>query len=270
MKTRAARLCGAAAMAVASLVLQPAWADDEGLSTDRPDFVESSNVVGKGVFQIETSLAHERDRSGGVKTSVRSTPTLLRYGLSEALELRLESDGLLRQSVTDSSGVARARGTADASLGLKWHVRDGDEGSRKPALALLAHLDLDSGSAAFRAPGKVPSLRLVAEWELPGDASFGVMPGMAYAVNDTTGQRYWSGILAATYSRPLVGALRGFVELAGQALRSKRNGGNVVTFDAGLTYAIDLDTQLDFSVNLGTNRQTPDRALAIGFSRRFR
>jgi hypothetical protein len=235
LQTRAARLCGAAAMAAASLVSQPAWAEDEGLSTDRPDFVESSNVVGKGVLQIETSFAHERDRSGGVKTSVRSTPTLLRYGLSEALELRLESDGLLRQSVTDAGGTARARGTGDASLGLKWHVRDGDEDSGKPALALLAHLDMDSGTAAFRAPGKVPSLRLVAEWELPGDASFGVMPGMAYAVSDTTGQRYWSGILAATYSRPLVGALRGFVELAGQTLRSKRNGGNVVTFDAGLT-----------------------------------
>lgn len=227
--------CLAVAVGAASLMLQPAWAEDEGLSTDRPDFVESSNVVGKGVWQIETSVAHERDRSGGVKTSLRSTPTLLRYGVNDTLELRLETDGALRQSLSDASGVTRARGMADASVGLKWHVRDGDENTGKPALALLAHLDLDSGTAAFRGPGKVPSLRLVAEWELPGDASFGVMPGMAYAISDTTGQRYWSGILAATYSRPLVGALRGFVELAGQALRSKRQGGNVVSFDAGLT-----------------------------------
>ncbi len=271
VKAGRAALHPVAVTLVALVTPLAAFAEDDAIATDRPDFVESSDVVGKGVFQLETSLAHERDKSGGVKTKVRSTPTLLRYGISDAFELRLESDGLLRQTVTGgATGSSKDSGTADASLGLKWHIRDGDEASGQPALAMLAHVDFDSGSKEFRGNGQVPSVRLVAEWELPGDAGFGVMPGLAYAKDDATGKRYWSGILAATYSRPLVGPLRGFVEVAGQELRSKRYGGNIVTFDTGVTYAIDLDTQLDLSVNLGMNRNTPDRAFAVGFSRRFR
>lgn len=255
----------------AALAVSAAFADDDNdIATDRPDFVESSQVVGKGVFQFETGIVRERDRSDGIKTTLRSTPTLLRYGLSDSLEIRLETDGALRQTVTGPTGSDTSRGTGDASIGLKWHLRDADAASGRPSLALLAHLDLDSGSSEFRAAGTVPSVRMVAEWELGGDASFGVMPGLAYQKDDASGKRYWSGILAATYSRPLVGPLRGFVEVAGQELKSKRHGGSIVTFDTGVAYAIDSDTQLDLSINLGLNRDTPDRAIGIGFSRRFR
>lgn len=255
--------------ALASVFSSPVRAEDEGIGTDRPDFVESSAVVGKGVFQLETSLSHERDKRDGMTTTLRSTPTLLRYGVSETVELRIETDGWLRQKTSGPPGTTTETGTADAALGFKWHLRDGDEATGRPALAVLVHLDLDSGSAAFRGAGKVPSLRGVAEWDLPGDASFGVMPGLAYQ-KDESGKRFWSGILAATYSRPLAAGLRGFVEIAGQELRAKRYGGNQITFDTGVTYAIDADTQLDASVSLGLNRDTPDRVIAIGFSRRFR
>jgi hypothetical protein len=250
--------------------LPAAAEDDEGISTDRPDFVEASSVVGKGVFQVETSVSFERDRADGVTRRTRSTPTLLRFGVSEEVELRLESEGLLRETVSDASGSTTNRGTADASIGAKWRLREGDEAKGTPSMAVLAHIDLDSGSSAFRAAGKVPSLRFVAEWELPGEASVGIMPGVFHGKDDASRERYWGGILAATYSRLIAPRTRGFVELAGQELRSRRHGGNVVTFDTGVVYAIDSETQVDFSVNIGLNRHTPDAAAAIGFSRRFR
>ena len=98
---------------------------EEPIATDRPDFVESSDVVGKGRFQIETSLAWERDKSGGVSSRARATPTLLRLGVSDNLELRLETDGLLRTRV---AGLSES-GTADAAIGFKWHLADGENGS---------------------------------------------------------------------------------------------------------------------------------------------
>ena len=271
--SRTARTSIATAAMAALLALgasQAAADEDDAISTDRPDVVESSNVVGQGVFQVETSLSHERDRRDGSTSRTLGTPTLLRYGVTDRVEIRAESDGLLRQRVTQGGTTTTDRGMADLSLGAKWRIRGADEATAQPALALLAHVDLDSGSRAFRGAGKVPSLRGVAEWELPGDASAGVMPGIFYGKDDDGGQRYWGGILAATYSRPLSAATRGFVEIAGQALRSARHGGNVVTFDTGLVYAINTETQLDFSINLGLNRRTPDRTLAIGFSRRFK
>lgn len=263
----AATLLGLPLLAALGAASPGARADD-GMATDRPDFVESSDVVGTGVVQIETSLAFERDNRDGIKSRGRSTPTLLRVGVSPLLELRLETDGLVKATVSDANGSVRNSGTADVALGLKWKLAEGGDG--KPGMALLAHLDLDSGSAAFRGPGRVPSVRVVAEWELPGDGAFGVMPGIAWDLDAATGKRYARGILAATYSRPLADRLRGFVEVAGEALRSRSHGGNVATFNTGLTYAINADNQLDAVVNLGLTRDTPRQGLGIGYSRRFR
>jgi hypothetical protein len=271
--SRAARTSAATTVLLVAMALpgtKAAAEDADAISTDRPDFVESSNVVGKGVFQVETSLSYERDRSNGATSRTRSTPTLLRFGVTEDLELRVESDGLIRQVVSDNGATTTQSGTADTSLGAKWRFRAADEASGQAALAVLAHVDLDSGSRAFRGAGKVPSLRFVAEWELPGDASVGVMPGIFYGKDEASRNRYWGGILAATYSRPLTAATRGFIELAGQELRSNRHGGNVISFDTGVAYAIDSETQLDFSINFGLNERTPDRTLSVGFSRRFR
>jgi hypothetical protein len=259
--------------ALASLVLlvdsAPAVADVQSIATDRPDFVESGSVVGKGVFQIETSAALERDRWERSTPSVWTTPTLFRLGVSERVELRLETEGFVRQRIDGGRGITTENGFANSAFGLKWQMSEGDDANGKAALAWLAHLEANSGSAAFRGSGAVPSLRLVAEWGLPGDAAFGLMPGLAWQKEDA-GARYWSGILAATYSRPLGASLRGFVELAGRQLRSERRGGNQATFDIGITYALDKDTQLDAAVNLGLTRFTPDALITVGFSKRFR
>lgn len=152
----------------------------DAISTDRPDFVESSDVVGAGHVQIETGFSSERDKRDGVSTRTRTTPTLLRIGVSEAVELRIETDGYARRTTRDpaATGTLRERGYNDVSLGAKWRVQEGDEDKGTPGLAWLLHVDVDSGSSAFRGQGLRPSLRGVAEWDLPNDFSVGVMPGV--------------------------------------------------------------------------------------------
>ena len=252
-----------------ALCATSAHAEDE-IATDRPDFVESSDVVGAGRVQIELGFVQERSREGSLKSRGRATPALLRIGLGDTLEARIETDGLLRSTVTDSStGIStRDKGSADVSLGLKWHQRDGEEKTGSPALAWLLHVDLDSGSGAFRGQGKRPSLRLVAEWELPGEWSVGVMPGIAKD-SDDQGRHFWAGILAATASTEIAPNWRAFGEIAGQRLASKSRGGNIVTLDGGVTWLLDKDMQVDLSVNRGLTRYTPDWAWGLGWSKRF-
>lgn len=252
---------GSGGLIVLALLGAPAARADEALSTDRPDFVESSDVVGAGRVQLEGGLVWERDRSG-TGTRTRSTPVLLRVGLAPDWEARIETDGAL-SSLSD--GV-RVRGSADASLGLKWHQRDGQDG--QPALAWLAHLDLDSGSAAFRGNGKRPSLRLVAEWELADDTAVGVMPGLQ-ADRDTDGTRFYSGILAVTASRGLAPGWRGFVEWAGQQLTSARHGGSVISADAGVTWLLSDSLQLDLAASRGIGRSASVTQWGVGVSVRF-
>src|SRR5262245_3846378 len=88
-----------AATALLVAATQAARAADDGIVTDRPDFVESSLTVGKYRFQIETSVNLERDDQDDVKFRTWTTPTLLRFGVSDNLELRLESDGYTRARV---------------------------------------------------------------------------------------------------------------------------------------------------------------------------
>ena len=252
---------------MACLVTSLAHAGD-ALSTDRPDFVESSDVVGPGRLQIETGFSRARDSSTGIQSRTRTTPTLLRFGLTEALELRAESDGRTSVRTTDSFGTSKATGWSDASLGMKWRMQEGDAEHGMAGIAWLAHFDLDSGSSAFRGRGVRPSLRLVAEWDLPYDMSVGVMPGIALD-RRPDGHRFASGILAVTLGKAWSPAWRTYVEIAGQQLSSKRNGGSVVTLDTGLTYLVNDALQLDLSLQRGVTRESPDFVWGVGASIRF-
>ncbi|RZL09034.1 MAG: transporter [Rubrivivax sp.] len=268
--TRAHSLLPAALAVAVSMAVPLAVHAEDGISTDRPDFVESSSVVGKGRFQLETGFGVERNKADGVKDRFTSTPTLLRFGLGDTWELRLETDGYSRLRSEDrNTGVTtRERGANDVALGIKWHTSDGDQATHQPSTAWLFHADLDTGSAPFRGDGVRPSVRFVAEWDLPNDWSVGVMPGV-FVEKNADGDRYTGGIAAITFGKGWTDQFGTYFEIAGQQLASKKNGGNVVTYDMGATYALTQDLQVDAGFSWGLNRNTPDFAWGVGVSVRF-
>jgi hypothetical protein len=242
-------------------------ADDEPISTDRPDFVESSQVVGKGRFQLETSVQWERAREDGLRVRTLSTPTLLRIGMGESAELRIETDG---RNLIHASGEPTVAGYADTALGVKWHLADqqGEGFGGMPSMAVLLHADLPSGSRTLRGHGVRPSLRLAAEWDLPGGYAFGVMPGLGQE-SDDAGKRYGYGVLAATFGKEFNERVRGFVEVAAPQIARATHGGTQASFDTGLTYLVNKDCQLDVSLTHGLNRRSADVSLAFGLSVRM-
>ncbi|SEO58159.1 Putative MetA-pathway of phenol degradation [Duganella sp. CF517] len=255
---------------VAVLFMLPAFAiaaDDE-IATDRPDFVESSNVVGKGRFQIETSFAVDRNKADGIKDKAYSTPTLLRYGVGEDWEVRLETDGRIRATSTDLASGARATdsGYGDVSLGVKWHVAD--ENGASPSMGVLAHVDLDTGSAPFRAQGNGGSLRLAAEWEFADDWSLGVMPGLAWLPNDN-GDRHTTGIFGIVVGKGWTERLRTFVEYSDEKIARARDGGTISTLDVGAAYLLSKTVQIDTALSRGLNSRTPDWSWTVGLSMKF-
>jgi len=238
---------------------------DDAISTDRPDFVESSVVVGKGRVQVETSAAFERSSRDGVRERLVSTPTLLRFGITDTTEFRLETDGWLHgwSRGPGQADASDASGMADTSVGVKWHLRDGKEGV--PALAVLLHADLPSGARRVGSSGVRPSLRGVAEWDLPDDYSLGVMPGLAYERNDE-GKRYTSGIFAVSLGKDFNPAWHGYVEFAAPQIARGRDGGSQMSFDFGATHLLSKQVQVDAGLALGLNRNTPDLAVSVGIS----
>jgi hypothetical protein len=229
---------------------------DDAISPDRPDFTNGPDVMAPGRFQIETGGAWQRDAS----TRLRSTPSLLRLGVGRDLELRLETDGALRQRGPDASG----RG--DLAVGFKWQMQDGEEG--KPGLGWLFDVQMPTGSGPFKGHGLRPGLSFLAQWELPAGCSLGTMGGVFVDRNDAD-QRYTGALLSASLGIPLGEKLHGFVEIAGQQLASNRNGGNVVTAGTGLAWQLTSDAQLDTAVFRGLNHHSPDWAWTVGLSLRF-
>jgi hypothetical protein len=256
---------GAALLFGIAAVQAPAFAGDDAIVTDRPDFVESSNVVGKGRFQIETSVAVDRSNNALLRERTVSTPTLLRYGIGDTLELRLETDGrsVSRSQAMPHGEVEREAGYADAALGVKWHVADA-QGSR-PSLGLLLHADLPSGSRALRGHGVRPSLRVAAEWELPDDFSLGVMPGLARDTDDA-GRHYVHGIFGIVLGKELTQSVRGFVEIAAPHVARAVHGGTQATFDVGAAWLLSDSLQLDSMLSRGLNRRTSDLSWTVGLS----
>lgn len=238
---------------------------DEPINSDRPDFVNSPDVVGKGTVQVEVGFGLERNRDAGTNERTTSTPALLRFGVSDTLELRLETDGRMRHRA-DGASHARERGWADDTLGVKWHARDGQ--GNAPSLGFILEADFDSGSKAFRGNGVQPSLGMAAEWELPGDLSLGMMPGVTRARNDD-GSHAVNGYFGIVLDRAWNDRFTTFVEFAAPRIAKGKNGGSQAQVDVGATWLLTHDCQLDAMYSRGMNGRTPDHAFAVGLSFRL-
>lgn len=236
--------------------------DVEPISTDRPDFVESSLVVHPRQVQIETSAEYGRVQAHDADHDSWTTPTLLRLGLAPDWEARLETEGFARVQ----EGSTHESGFSEVSLGTKWHA--GDQALGGASTAVLLHVDLPTGEPAFRGRGARPSLRGVAEWELSEHDGLGVMPGLVWNTDDQ-GDRYLGLLLGATFGHAWTDHLRSFVEVVGEDLRDTRDAPAQFRFDTGVAWLLTRDTQIDTAAYLGLNDATPDVALTIGLSSRW-
>jgi hypothetical protein len=239
--------------------------DDDSINPDQPGLVESSKVVGQGRLQLETGVQWDRQRDDGSHQRTLYSPTLLRIGLGESTELRIETDGrsVIHESIPATGVHTVTAGYADTDLGLKWHLADAQ--GEAPSTGVLLHATLPSGSSALRGHGLRPSLRVVTEWELPHGLALGLMPGLAID-SDDNGARYGYGILAANLGKEFSERVHGFVELAAPQVTYGSHGGTQASFDTGLTYLLNTNCQLDLALNHGLNRRTPDLSLAFGVS----
>lgn len=227
--------------------------------------MESSDVVGIGRQQIEVGFSLERFKTHTEETNTFTTPLLFRFGAGTNWEARIETDGWTSSSVKEPSQTTKETGVSDIALGLKVHLQDNR--GLSPALAILIHLDIDSGTSQFRGNGIRPSLRTVAEWQLSDRTSLGLMPGIALDRNNK--HQFTSGILATTYGIQINSLMHGFLEIAAQQIAKNEDGGNIITYDSGISFLLTENTQVDTIISLGANKNSPDWSAGVGFSHRF-
>jgi hypothetical protein len=138
---------------------------------DTANFPNSAYTIPKGRLYIENSPVGFYGRSrNGLQPRVYQWEYLLRYGLTDHVELRLFSNGVTHQG---ANGPKQPAVTGYSPLAFDFKVNVWEENTRYwlPAMGLEVYLQTDLGSAAFDS-GTQPSLNLLFDQTLPWDINF--------------------------------------------------------------------------------------------------
>lgn len=257
LTTRAVLLVVTAALGGAAPAYAQSGAASEArpeLVTDRPDYTESSEVVGRGLFQLEAGFNYEGD-SGA--RAVTTPGVLLRVGLSPRVELRLGTDGYLSQRF----GGISVSGAADVEVGVK--VKLIDAASRGFDLAVIPMASLPTGSESQSSGAVDPTVKLTWARELP--RAFGLTGNVNVAsVSDEDG-RFFQNAVSVSLGHDLMAAWGGFVE--GYVFTPMARGtGSGLTVDAGVTRPIGANLQFDIEAGHGLTSDAPEWFVGFGFA----
>jgi predicted porin len=237
----------------ALLITLPAWAG-------QPLITEDTNVLGKGVWELELHGEHAHDREAGVRTRRSEIAAKLGYGIGENADLEVEVPHA-REEI--DGAVAQGRG--DASLSAKWrfHEKDGFSLAFKPALQLPTGRDQDGLGA-----GRVRwAANLAGAYEA---GAFAFLAHLAYTDNrNRVGERrsLWHASAAVLYS--LTEKLRLLLDYGRDSEADPAAGSHAREFVVGATYALSERIDLGIGVKKGLNDAAADRSLRAGVKLRW-
>lgn len=237
-------LCTGAAL---SLLSSGAGADP--IDTNRPGFSFSPGVVGKGAWQLETSLGYAR-ADGGVRAL--SLPNAeLRYGVGNDLELFVS--GL--SWIDAEAGGSSISGFGDMAVGTKIALGDLDASTR---MALLFLVTVPTGKTGLTSDSWDPSLGFV--W-----ATSGRLPLAGTAkVTDLDGTFQFDNGLKLPFTLNDRQSL--FIEWEANL---PERGSSTHWLNSGFQWLLSDDIQVDFGADLSLSDFGDDYRIAAGFSTRF-
>lgn len=229
------------------------------ISTDRPSFSVGPGTVPKGRIQFETGYTFSfEDAHPNVKTHT-FPETLIRLGLTEIVELRVEWPNLtFIDSGTDQDGFR------DLGLGFKVQVFQ-QEGLR-PRLSFVGRLSIPTGDEDFSSDRVDPELRTIVTYSL--NERLGLFGNVNIGGPTSDGTRFVQVSSSLGMSASLRDRLTGFAEYFGLYPREVA-GGSGHFLQAGFIYLLTYHLQLDARVGGGLTRGTDDVFTGAGISWRF-
>jgi Putative MetA-pathway of phenol degradation len=238
------------------------------LSTDRPDQTETPYTVDAGHWQLELDLVNYTfDREAGVRTEAWNVaPINLKLGLTQNSDLQLMFDSYSVERVRAGGVTTRIRDWGDLTVRLKVNLWGNDAGLTAGALMPFVKIPLEIGDAGNDLIEG--GLIVPVAFELPGGWWLGVMTEVDAVADEESNSHHAEWINSITVGHALTSKLNGYVEFF--SLYSFESGADwAAQFDAGLTYAVTDDIQLDAGCNFGLTDAAPDIQPFVGVSIRF-
>jgi hypothetical protein len=266
--TASMRLSLCALLLVASIA-GSAPADDTNLiQADRPGIADGSTTVAAGSFQAEVGIQSDRQSAIGVHVTDTTIPTLLRYGITDRFEARIETDLVHSSRTTGSAGRTSSTDLAPVSAGFKYHVVDAEKSSRRPSLGVIARLFVPSGSGESKQTWFTGDVRLAADLDLSD--KWQLNPNVGAAIDrDDSGRQFTAALAAVTLQYSVNERIQPFLDF-GLETPEARAAGTSLIVDGGVAWIVRPNMQLDVALAHGISGKTsPDFSWTAGVSRRF-
>lgn len=236
------------------------------MSTDRPDKTESAYTVDAGHFQVEADLvsfgADQWNAEGERVFGVNAGNVNLKVGLLNNVDLQLVVENYVYEQVRADGVTERKSGFGDLTTRLKVNLWGNDGGTTAFAIMPFVKWPTNTGDLGNkRVEGGVIFPLAV---ELPYGWGMGVMTevDIAYREDGGYGPDFINSI---TFNHDIVGNLAGY----GEFFSALSAGELAITLDAGLTYALTDNIQLDVGCNFGVTETAEDFNPFVGVSVRY-
>jgi hypothetical protein len=242
------------------------------IATDRPDQTESPYLVPRGMFQIETGIWMENDRNEGrrIKNKAYNT-TLFKIGVSDQFELRLISEYLGSKEYQRDSLIRNIHGINSVAIGTKIFISK--ERGIIPKTSLIAHLQLPYiGYKEFRPAHLAPRFRFVMQNTISDRISVAYNIGAEWDGDSQSATAIYTISCAISLADGLGMFVEGYGFMTENSNEENKFDGtfsNDHRLDAGFTYQVQKNLQVDISGGIGLSANSPDNFLSAGISWRF-
>jgi len=237
---------------IVALFLLPTAVLADAPAFDRPGFAFATSTLPPGSFDWEQGLPDlQRDSTDGVRSTIYSADTTLRFGLTPTLEVQVSGSPWNRIEVRAAATNSQTQGTGDGGFALKWAPA---LANKDFSLAVLGGVTLDTGATAFSNGRPVYSLGTTIGRDLGAGRSLTLYAN----VNRSGGANTWT--LSPAFGFPLTGQIGGFVEVG----RIAGSGASGTLAGGGLTWLLHERVQFDVYARRGVTSSSPDLQAGLG------
>jgi hypothetical protein len=228
------------------------------LSTERPGFTATSGAVGLGVLQLEQGYTLESARLQESRlTTVSGPQALVRFGISEVLELRFSTSGYGWRTQASDGEQSAFSGQNDYVLGAKLRLLE--QAPSHPEVSITGGVSLPASGSPFTTTGHDPSFTLAAYKDLPGKFSLAANANLA-SITDAQGRILGAGesLWAARNMGPLSVFTEAFHTTVGRA------EGSETVMDGGMFRGLGRHAQIDVAAGHTVAGGRPSWFVSVG------
>ena len=241
------------------------------LSTDRPDKTESPYTVDAGHYQLEMSFAdyvynHRNPDADDTRTETWSAaPWNIKAGLLNNVDFQWVVSPYVFERSREAA-TERKKGFGDMQTRLKVNLWGNDGGSS--ALAVMPFLKFPTNANSLGNDDMEGGVIVPLALKLPAEWSMGLMAEFDFNHNEDKSGYRTEFVKSVTVSHAIVGNLNGYFEFFSRHFSEPEMRWEG-TLDAGLTYAVSENVQLDLGVNAAVTRSADDFNPFAGMSIRY-